>query len=72
MNSKKGSVDGDEWIDDGAFGQIVPESGERRWQRLRLFWLFFCGDLWLIGGGRCLGFDGNDLLSDWWWLRSDR
>ena len=59
-NSGKGSVDGDEWIDGSAFGQIVPESGEQRWQRSQLFWLF-SGELWLNDGGRCLGFDGGDL-----------
>ena len=40
-NGGKGSVDGEEWINGGASGQIVPESGERRWRRSRLFWLCF-------------------------------
>ena len=31
-NGGKGLVDGEEWTDGGAFGQIAPESGEWRWR----------------------------------------
>ena len=40
-NGGKGSIDREEWIDGGAFGQITPESGERRWRQSRLFLAFF-------------------------------
>ena len=71
-NGGKGSVDGEEWIDGGASGQIMLESGERRWRRSRLFWLCLpaiavvlalsSGDLWLTDNGRCLGFDGRRFM----------
>ena len=61
-NGGKGSVDREEWIDGGASGQIASESGEQRWRRSQLFWLFFSGDLWIFDGGRCLGFDGQRFM----------
>ena len=60
-NGGKGSANVEEWINGGASGQIAPKSGERRWRRSRLFGSF-SGNMWLIDGGRCLGFDGRRFM----------